>query len=67
MLWALTVLAGRKMLHLRRETGLTQARGHEPLTVAMQDTVNVEDVHELLKEARVSIMEVRKVHTSSLI
>ena len=55
------------MLHLRRETGLTQARGHEPLTVAMQDTVNVEDVHELLKEARVSIMEVRKVHTSSLI
>ena len=51
------------MLHLRRGTGLTQARGHEPLAVAMQDTVNVEDVHELLKEARVSIMEIRKVHT----
>ena len=31
----------------------------------MQGTVNVEDVHELLKEARVSIMEVRKVHTYS--
>ena len=67
MLLALTVLAGRKMLHLRKGTGLKHARGHEPLAVAMQDTVNVEDVHELLKEARVSIMEVRKVHISSLI
>ena len=55
------------MLHQRRGMGLTQARGHEPLAVAMQGTVDVEDVLELLKEARVSIMEVRKVHTSGLI
>ena len=55
------------MFHLRRGTGLAQARGHEPLAVAMQDTMNVEDVNELLKEARVSIMEVRKVNISSLI
>ena len=55
------------MRHLRRGMGLTQARDHEPLAVAMEDMVNVEDDHELLTEARVSIMEVRKVHTSSLI
>ena len=55
------------MFHLRERVGLTQSRGHEPLAVAMQDRVHVEDVHELLKETRVSIMEVRKVHNSSLI
>jgi len=51
---------GRKMFHLQKRMGLTHARGYEPLAEAMQDTVHVEDVHELLKEARVSIMEVRK-------
>ena len=55
------------MFHLRSAMGSTRATGHVPLAVAMQDAVNVEDAQELLKEARGSIIDVRKVRVLNLI
>ena len=54
------------MRRLRSVTSLTRATGHEPLALAMQAKVDMDDVHALIKEARASIMEVRKVRGSGL-
>ena len=52
------------MFHLRSAMGSTRATGPAPL--AMQDAVNVEDAQDLLKEARGSIIDVRKARVSNL-
>ena len=41
-----------------------RATRHEPLAVAMQDKVDMDDAHALLQEVRASIMDVRKVQQS---
>merc|ERR1712241_522741 len=44
----------------RIATGLSRATRHEPLAVAIQDKVDMDDAHALLEEVRASIMDVRK-------